>query len=42
MFVHTFQLRSNLTVSFRLPSDLRPTEAGRLADFIRTLPFDEA
>ena len=36
---HIYRLRGNYTVKLRLPLDLTPTEAGRLADFIRTLPF---
>lgn len=37
---HVFQLRPSLTVSFSLPANLTPTEAARLGDFIRTLPFE--
>lgn len=36
---HRFQLRPHLLVSIMLPADLTSAEAGRLADFIRTLPF---
>ncbi len=36
---HQFRLRPNLTVELRLPMDLTSTEAARLADFIKTLPF---
>jgi len=36
---HPFQLRRNLTVTVSLPDDLTPAEAGRVADFIKTLPF---
>lgn len=39
-FTHGFQLRPDLLVSFRLPADLTTPEAARLADFIKTLPFD--
>jgi hypothetical protein len=39
-FTHGFQLRPQLPVSFRLPADLTTAEAARLADFIKTLPFD--
>jgi hypothetical protein len=37
---HLFQLRPDQQVSLELPRDLTPREASRLADFIRTLPFD--
>lgn len=36
---HAFQLRPDLLVSFKLPADLTTTEAARLADFLKTLPF---
>jgi hypothetical protein len=36
---HVFQLRPALPVTLTLPADLTPTEASRLSDFIRTLPF---
>jgi len=36
---HTFRLRRDMTVDFRLPKDLTATEAARLADFMQTLPF---
>jgi hypothetical protein len=36
---HKFQLRPDLAVSIDLPRNLTATEASRLADFIRTLPF---
>lgn len=39
-FTHGFQLRPDLPVSFRLPADLTTAEAARLADFVKTLPFD--
>lgn len=38
---HAFRLRPDLPVSFKLPVDLTAAEAARLADFIKTLPFDE-
>jgi hypothetical protein len=38
---HAFRLRPDLPISFKLPVDLTATEAARLADFIKTLPFDE-
>ncbi len=40
-YTHTFQLRPALAVSFALPADLMTLEAARLADFIKTLPFEE-
>jgi hypothetical protein len=39
VIAHRFVLRPAFTVSFQLPSDLSSTEAARLSDFIRTLPF---
>ena len=36
---HTFRLREDLSVKFRLPRDLTMTEAVRLAEYIKTLPF---
>jgi hypothetical protein len=39
---HPFRLRRELDVRLRLPADLTPAEAARLAAFIQTLPFDEA
>jgi len=36
---HTFRLRGALSVKFRLPRDLTMTEAVRLAEYIKTLPF---
>jgi hypothetical protein len=38
---HSYNLRSDFAVSLRLPSNFSPSEAARLADFIRTLPFSE-
>lgn len=40
VIAHRFVLRPAFTVSFQLPSDLSSTEATRLSDFIRTLPFN--
>jgi hypothetical protein len=37
---HQFRLRRDVRVSFRLPADFNSAEASRLADFIKTLPFD--
>ena len=37
---HVFQLRPTVTVRLSLPANLTATEATRLADFIRTLPFE--
>jgi len=39
MLKHIYRLRGDYVVKLRLPMDLTPTEAGRLADFIKTLPF---
>ena len=36
---HSFNLRANLVIHFRLPVDISKSEASRLADFINTLPF---
>src|SRR5690606_27511620 len=36
---HRFKLRPDFEVDLRLPRDLTTAEAGRLADFARTLPF---
>jgi hypothetical protein len=36
---HSFRLRPDFTWEFQLPMNLTPTEAARLADFIKTLPF---
>jgi len=38
---HRYKLRQDYEVIFDFPIDLSTKEAGRLADFIRTLPFDE-
>jgi hypothetical protein len=37
---HSYRLRPEFSVSFELPADLSAKEATRLADFIRTLPFE--
>lgn len=37
---HTFQLRPNWQIEVRLPADLSAREAGRISDFVKTLPFD--
>src|SRR5262249_59844800 len=37
--VHSYHLRRGLILSILLPVDLTDREAGRLADFIRTLSF---
>jgi hypothetical protein len=39
---HVFNLRQNYLVTLELPTDLNSREANRLAEFIRTLPFDDA
>jgi hypothetical protein len=36
---HAFRLREDLSIKFRLPRDLTMTEAVRLAEFIKALPF---
>ncbi len=41
-FTHSFQLRLNQRVEFRLPNDLSPSEAARLADFVKTLPIEKS
>ncbi len=40
VFPHVFQLRPGQQVRLELPRDLTSREAVRLADFIKTLPFD--
>jgi hypothetical protein len=37
---HTFQLRPDWQVELDLPGDLSVREAGRLSEFVKTLPFD--
>ncbi len=36
---HTFQLRPDWQVELALPADLSAREAGRLSEFVKTLPF---
>lgn len=36
---HRYRLRADLELALPLPLDLTPSEAGRIADFIRTLPI---
>jgi hypothetical protein len=38
---HVYQLRPGTQVTLNLPANLTSREATRLAEFIRTLPFDE-
>jgi len=38
---HTFNLRMDLPVEFKLPVDLTVNEAERLAAFVKTLPLEE-
>lgn len=38
--VHSFHLRPQWEVNLELPSDLTTNEAHRLADFIKSLPFE--
>lgn len=37
---HAYNLRPDSRVTLSLPADLTKQEAGRLADFVRSLPFD--
>jgi hypothetical protein len=37
---HTFQLRPDWQIELTLPGDLSAREAGRLSEFVKTLPFD--
>ena len=37
---HTFQLRPDWQIELTLPADLSAREAGRLSEFVKTLPFD--
>ncbi len=37
---HTYRLRPDVAISLDLPKDLTPGEAERLAQYIRTLPFE--
>lgn len=41
LITHSYQLRPEVGVSLGLPANLTPKEANRLAEFIRTLPFDD-
>lgn len=36
---HRYRLRADLELCIPLPSDLTPSEASRVADFVRTLPL---
>jgi hypothetical protein len=40
--LHVFHLRPELRISLKLPSNLTAAEARRLADFILSLPFENA
>lgn len=40
MVEHLYQLRPDLRIGVELPADLTAAEAGRLADFVKTLPFE--
>ncbi len=42
LIAHGFQLRPDLQITLELPRDLTRGEAGRLAKFVESLPFDEA
>jgi hypothetical protein len=37
---HTFRLRPDVSVTLELPADLSQAEASRLAEFVKTLPFN--
>ncbi len=37
---HTFQLRPDWQIELTLPADLSAREAGRLSEFVKTLPFE--
>lgn len=39
MVEHRYRLRADVELSLALPPDLTASEAGRIADFIRTLPL---
>lgn len=39
---HPYRLRQDLTVNLELPGDLTSQEALRLAEFIKTLPFEQS
>ncbi len=38
---HSYHLRHDVSVTFELPRDLTPIEAERLAQFLRSLPFNQ-
>jgi hypothetical protein len=38
---HIFHLRPDLQIKIELPADLTVSEASRLSDFVKSLPFDE-
>jgi hypothetical protein len=40
LFRHRYRLRPSLEVELALPTDLTQREAERLADFLKTLPFE--
>jgi len=39
---HSFRLRSDVSVTLELPRNLTTVEAERLAQFVRSLPFDQS
>jgi hypothetical protein len=39
---HNFTLRLNETITLNLPADLTETEANRLAEFVKALPFERS
>jgi hypothetical protein len=39
--VHKFRLRPDLEVSFELPIDLSHKDVNRIAEFLKTLPFED-
>lgn len=39
---HKFRLRPDLEIILELPADLTTKEVGRVADFLKTLPFESA
>lgn len=41
MLKHQYRLRRDITIIFELPTDLTTSEAVRISDFIRTLPFSK-
>ncbi|HKP02788.1 MAG TPA: hypothetical protein VJU77_05420 [Chthoniobacterales bacterium] len=42
MINHKFRLRADLEIGLELPADLTDKEVTRIADFLKTLPFDHA